>query len=256
MQKIFPEHTPVDDVGAMIATERRHHDDGRPWVFVNMVCSIDGAVTVDGRSGDLGGEADRAVFGALRAEADVVLAGAETVRAEGYHLVREPAPAALARRRARGQADRARLCIVTRQPSVTGDPPLLAQLPNADEPAEGWQRPIVATVDTDGEDPPADPRIERWELGPGSVDLRRLVDELAARGLRRVLCEGGPTLLGQFAEAGLVDEWNFTIAATVVGGESTRAVRTAAETWHALDLDRLLLADDSTLLARYLTSTR
>lgn len=252
MRQIFPEHAPVDDVAALIAAERRHHDDGRPWVFANMVCSLDGAVTVGGRSGHLGGDPDRAVFAALRAEADVIVAGAETVRAEGYHLARRPDAAAVARRTARGQTQRARLCIVTRQPSVTGDPPLLAQLPDVDAAAEPWERPLLATIEHPAT--PADPRLDRLELGTDGVDLRRLVDELAARGLRRILCEGGPTLLGQFAEQGLVDEWDFTIAATVVGGDGMRAVRTPVEMSADVRLDRLVIAEDSTLLARYLAT--
>lgn len=251
MRQIFPEPAPVGDVAALIAAERRDHDDGRPWVFVNMVASLDGAVTVGGRSGHLGGDADRAVFAALRAEADVIVAGAETVRAEGYHLARRPDDAAVARRTARGQAERARLCIVTRQPSVTGDPPLLAQLPSPGADAAPWERPILATIDHAAAE--VDPRIDRWELGADHVDLRRLLDALAERGLRRVLCEGGPTLLGQFAEAGLVDEWDFTVAATVVGGDALRAVRTPGEMALDVRLDRLIVADDTTLLARYLT---
>jgi riboflavin biosynthesis pyrimidine reductase len=54
---------------------------GRPWIRANMVASADGAATVSGRSGGLSREADRTVFGVLRALADVVLVGAGTVRA-------------------------------------------------------------------------------------------------------------------------------------------------------------------------------
>ena len=49
-------------------------DDGAPFVRANMVSSIDGAVTVDGKSGGLGGPGDKAVFRVLRGLADVVLA--------------------------------------------------------------------------------------------------------------------------------------------------------------------------------------
>ncbi|WP_369639949.1 dihydrofolate reductase family protein, partial [Nocardia sp. JMUB6875] len=55
-----------------------------PYVRVNFVTSIDGAVTVDGRSGGLGTPADKTVFALLRDLADVVLIGAGTARAENY----------------------------------------------------------------------------------------------------------------------------------------------------------------------------
>jgi riboflavin biosynthesis pyrimidine reductase len=53
-----------------------------------MVASLDGAATVDGRSGGLSNEADQQVFAMLRAHADVILVGAGTARAEGYAPVR------------------------------------------------------------------------------------------------------------------------------------------------------------------------
>ncbi|MBA2471912.1 MAG: dihydrofolate reductase family protein, partial [Pseudonocardiales bacterium] len=56
---------------------------GRPSVRLNMIASLDGAATVDGLSGGLGGPADHRVFAALRELADVVLVAAGTVRAEG-----------------------------------------------------------------------------------------------------------------------------------------------------------------------------
>lgn len=56
----------------------------RPGVRLNMIASLDGAATVDGLSGGLGGPADHRVFTALRELADVVLVAAGTVRAERY----------------------------------------------------------------------------------------------------------------------------------------------------------------------------
>ncbi len=77
-----------------------------------MVASIDGATQVGGLSGGLGGPADKALFGALRAVADVILVAAGTVRAERYG---PPglAPQRRVERRARGQAEVPRLAIVS-----------------------------------------------------------------------------------------------------------------------------------------------
>lgn len=243
----------VDDVGAAVAAEDRTPGPSGAWVFANMVTTVDGAVTVDGRSGDLGGDGDRAVFRALRGEADVIVVGAETVRTEGYHLPGAPADDVAGRRAARGQAARPRLCIVTRQGRVTGAPPLLDELPPAGAEREPWQRPIVATVGHRRGDAPLDDRVDTWELGDSSVEPTALVAALAAAGLRRVLCEGGPRLLGELAGAGLVDEWNFTIAAEVVGGDASRAIVSPAPHRGQLTLERLWVDHGSNLFARYLT---
>ena len=53
-------------------------------VALNMIASVDGRIAVKGRSGPLGGPADRALFHALRARADAVMVAAGTVRAERY----------------------------------------------------------------------------------------------------------------------------------------------------------------------------
>ena len=76
--------------------------DDRPFVRCNMISTLDGAITVDGRSGMLGGPADRRVFQALRSLADVILVGAGTARAEAYGPVLL-APELRALRERRGQ---------------------------------------------------------------------------------------------------------------------------------------------------------
>src|SRR5436189_936743 len=84
-----------------------------PFVRVNMISSFDGAIAVGGRSGLLGGPADRRVFRVLRSLADVILVGAGTARAEGYGPARLD-EAIQARRRARGQSAVPPIAVVTR----------------------------------------------------------------------------------------------------------------------------------------------
>ena len=98
----------------------------RPWVLVNMVASLDGAITIADRSGGLGGPADKAMFSALRGVADVVMAGAGTVRAEGYGPAR-PSDAVRAVRRARGQAEVPRIAVVTRSLDLDLATPLFTE---------------------------------------------------------------------------------------------------------------------------------
>jgi len=58
-----------------------------PYLALNMVASLDGRAAYQGRTKHLGGEADHELFHALRERVDCVMAGAGTVRAEGYGRV-------------------------------------------------------------------------------------------------------------------------------------------------------------------------
>ncbi|MER6924206.1 dihydrofolate reductase family protein, partial [Streptomyces spiralis] len=59
-----------------------------PWLRANMVSTLDGAAQHEGRSQPISSAADMRIFGTLRALADVVVVGAETVRQEGYRPAR------------------------------------------------------------------------------------------------------------------------------------------------------------------------
>lgn len=170
------------------------HPDG-PWLRANMIASADGAATRAGLSGGLGNDTDRRLFLALRTFADAIVVGAQTVRAEGYGAA--PVPMAIVSRSldldfSSGAFD-GRALVVT-----VANAPRLAE---AREHAEV----IVA-----GED---------------SVDFGRAVAELHERGLTRLLCEGGPTVLGGIAAAGLLDELCLTLSPHLLGGAALRIVQ-------------------------------
>ena len=121
MRRLWPDPGEVDDVGALVAAEARPAPPDRPWLLVNMVASLDGAITIDERSGGLGGPADKAMFFALRHVADVVLVGAGTARAEGYGPP-SASDEVRAARRARGPGARCRAWrVVTRSLDLDPD---------------------------------------------------------------------------------------------------------------------------------------
>ncbi|MCD0449553.1 dihydrofolate reductase family protein [Actinocorallia sp. API 0066] len=170
------------------------HPDG-PWLRANMIASLDGAAARAGLSGGLGNKTDRRLFLALRDMADAVVVGAQTVRAEGYG----PAPVPLV--------------IVSRSLDLDLAAPLF-----------DGRVLIVATARS--------PRLaearERAEVivaGEESVDFTAAVAALHGRGLTRLLCEGGPTVLGGIAAAGLLDELCLTLSPHLVGGAAPRIVR-------------------------------
>src|SRR6478752_1965536 len=108
---------------------------GSPWVRVNFVSSVDGAATVDGLSGGLGGDADHRVFGLLRRLCDVVLVGAGTIRAEGYGPMRVDEPSQAARAAA-GLTPHPVFAIVSARLDLDPRSPLFQDAP---------ERPIVLT---------------------------------------------------------------------------------------------------------------
>lgn len=213
MRQLHPDSDEVDPAAAH-GTAIRSRTDGRPWVLMNMVTSIDGATAVDGVSGGLGGPGDKDVFSAIRAVADVIIAAAGTMRAEDYGPPRTP-PARQDERRARGQAPFPRLAAITSSLDLDPSSPLFT---------ESVEAPLIYTVDTAPADRQAAlaDRAEIVTAGTDRVDLSTVIDDLAARGATIVLVEGGPGLNGQFVAEGLVDEINVSTAPSLVGGDSPR----------------------------------
>ncbi|OHU18764.1 hypothetical protein BKG76_19650 [Mycobacteroides franklinii] len=212
----------------------------------NMIGSLDGAATVTGLSGGLGGDGDRAVFAAMRANADVILVGSGTARAERYHGAHLPV-GVRQRRQARGQGEVPVIAVVTASGAVDPSIPLFN---------ESEVTPIVVTTASGAANvasrvPAAQILVAENHLHAGKVDLRAALTGLHSRGLSRVLCEGGPSLLGTLLAARLVDELCLTVAPTTVGGDGGRIVSSPTEAptaWQRV----LLLADaDGYLFTRH-----
>ena len=241
MRQIFPTH--IDPVDAAVVYADLPEAAGRPGVRVNMIASVDGATAIGGVSKPLGGPPDRFVYRLLRSFADVVLVAAGTVRAENYKPARlydEHVDA----RRARRQADRPRIAVVSRRLDLDWDAPLFT---------EAVERTIVVTTI----DAPADglararARADVIQAGMEDVDLRTAVEALAGFGMRHVLAEGGPSLNGALAAADLIDELCLTISPRLAGGDAKR-ILTGPDLVTPIELElRSLLEEDAFLLARY-----
>lgn len=181
------------------------------WLRANMVMTADGAArSPDGLSAGISSDADRRVFGRLRGLADVVLAGAGTVRAEGYRPARAK-PDFAERRAAAGQPPVPAVAVVSRSLHLDLTSALFAQAA------------VPTIVLTCGSADPAllDATAEVADVvvaGDEDVDLHRAVAALNERGLHRVHAEGGPHLLSQLAAAGLLDELLLTVSPLLAGG--------------------------------------
>lgn len=187
----------------VLAFAEQSYADPPAGVRTNMVMSLDGAVSFRGRVGPLSSNTDRALFHALRALSDVVLVGAATARAERYGPVTLGEDLQNLRSRVR--------------PDASATPPMAivtasCELPErilAGGPA-GAPRPIVITsarADTAA----IGDQVDLIVAGDDEVDLPAALDQLRGRGLHKVLCEGGPTLIDRLTEDDLVDELCVTL---------------------------------------------
>ena len=237
LHALYPQPGPADLSAVYRPTDRRH---GR-WVRVNMVASLDGATALDGRSGGLGGPADRTVFRTLRSFADAIVVGAATMRAEQYGPPVLPAALRDARL-ARGQPALPTIAVVTRHVAFDWNAPFFV----AADPA-----PLLITVRAAAPQVPAQaPVSDVIVAGDDRLDVTAGLDGLTERGYHDVLVEGGPTLNAMLAAADEIDELCLTLSPRLAGGSSARILHGDAGPATRLTLASVLTADDY-LFVRY-----
>ncbi|MGA5305821.1 pyrimidine reductase family protein [Nucisporomicrobium flavum] len=221
----------------------RYPRGGEPTLRVNFVASVDGAVTVDGRSGGLGGPGDKQIFDMLRMTCDALIAAAGTVRTEKYDALRLD-EAGRAWRRAHGLPEFPLMVVVSG--SLGLDP---GQLIFSDAPVP----PLVVTTARAVPPPGLADVAEILALGAEKVDLAAMVDELHRRGATQLLCEGGPRLFGSLIEADLVDEVCLTVSPLLAGGTAGRIAAGPDGPARRLAL-RSVLSEGDELFLRYARS--
>ena len=215
------------------------------WLRVNFVSSADGAVEVAGDSKALSGEDDMRVFRILRMRCDVLMVGAGTVRTDGYRALLLSQDRVDWRLSA-GLPEHPVMAVVSRSGELDLDTPLFQRAP---------VRPIVIT--------PADLDTKRHEeistvadviaAGDGDVDFTAAVAALRRRGLRQILCEGGPHVFGEITAADLVDELCLTVSPHLAGAGSGRITAGPASPLRRMHLSHCLHANGN-LLLRYVRS--
>ncbi|GAA3687588.1 pyrimidine reductase family protein [Nonomuraea antimicrobica] len=233
MRRIYPDIQDNPDIVQAYA-----YPEGRPWLRLNMVASVDGAAWLKGRSGPLSSKGDRRIFQTLRGLADVVVAGAATVRKEGYGPV--PPRDAWAELR-EGRPEVPPIAVITRSLALDLDSDLF------DAPS----RTIVITCEAAPHErrKEAAKRADLIVAGDEGVDMRRAVAELHDRGLTRVLCEGGPRVNAQLSACGLVDELCLSVSPLLVGGGAAR-IQNGEPAQVALAL-RQVLEEEGVLFCKY-----
>jgi riboflavin-specific deaminase-like protein len=183
----------------------------RPWLALNMVSTVDGKAAIGGRTRPLSSRADRELFHLLRTQADAVMAGAGTVRAERYGRIAKSDELRDLRAR-EGLAREPLAVVVSGRLDLPADLPLLA--------ARG-QRVLVAKA-SQGELGEVEAELEYARTGSDLSALLRLLRE--RHQVRSVLCEGGPSLNRGLLAAGLVDELFLSLSPQLAGGAAALTI--------------------------------
>lgn len=230
---LFDDRSPADEVvglttdlqaiyGGDLVLPAAHAD--RPYGIANFVASIDGLTSFALPNHDTGGEIsggseiDHAVMGILRSLADAVVWGGKTYVASQRFV---PTPAAIwrpgaelfaAQRERLGKPPTPLAVIVSASGVIPLDGAILTR---AEQPA------IIATTDAGtarlGDLTASAPNMEIWSFGATVPPLALAQRLFVERGVRLLLCEGGPTLFGGCLEAGIIDELFLTRAPQLVG---------------------------------------
>ena len=226
------ERIDLDDDGALQSLAALYAPPRAEWLRLNLVSSVNGsAAGGDGTSDSLTNRADRTILRAIRSLADVVLVGAASVRAEGYHVPRSSRLAVLTGtgdldgHRVRSDIEPGRLLVICPAGAV-------AQVEASLDGAAAAE--IIVVDDVGGRVAPAD-----------------VIARLRGRGLAHIVCEGGPSLAGQLLDAEIVDELCLSTGPVITTAQlplfgSTGVVE------RRLELSQLLVDDRSGLYARWL----
>jgi riboflavin-specific deaminase-like protein len=212
---------------------------GRPYLGLNMVSSLDGKATIEWRTKGLSTELDRRLFHHLRTQADAVMVGAGTLRAERYGRMTKTAELR-EKRVAEGLAPDPLAVIVSARLDIPADLPLLN---------EPEQRVVIATG-SDATLPGLGAQVEYVRVGDDLPKLMAYLQE--THGIRSVLCEGGPTLNSYLFAAGLVDELFLTLNPKVTGGAAALTIVAGRELVEPAELDLVSVSEgDGDLFTRW-----
>jgi riboflavin-specific deaminase-like protein len=240
VELLYPERrdtSPPELASGMRLGEKARPD--RPYLVLNMVSSVDGKATLDWRTQGLSSELDRQLFHHLRTQADAVMVGAGTTRAERYGEIAKSDELRDKRER-EGLARDPLAVIVSARLDLPPDLPILHAV---------GQRVVIATG-SDATLPEAGAQVEYERVGD---DLPLLMARLREKyGVRSVLCEGGPTFNSFLLAAGLVDELLLTLNPKLVGGAAALTIVAGRELVEPVELDLVWLAEgDGELFTRW-----
>jgi riboflavin-specific deaminase-like protein len=243
MRRLLPdpaETTVADQVASLDLVSQAL--ERRPYLITNFALTLDGHATIAGRSGPIGSGSDTAMLVGLRTRVDAVMIGAGTMRAERYGRVIAD-PAKRQRREREGLPHDPLMVIVSGRLDLPWDAPLFT---------EGHGSVLICTT-SEADPPECKTPIRLLRQHGEQLDLAAVLEHLRVeRGVRALLCEGGPHLHAQLIDAGLVDELFVTHAPKLAGGAGPGLVAGLEERAREVELAWLLAeAETGEIFGRY-----
>jgi riboflavin-specific deaminase-like protein len=241
VQRLLPNPGPTtveDQLDSYRPWELSHGD--RPFVATNFAVTVDGRATVEGRSGPIGSKLDTNMLARLRTRFDALMIGAGTMRVEQYGRV-IPKREQRERRERLGLPRDPLMVLISGRLDLPWDAPLFT--------AGGGPVLIFTASEAEPPETATSVRVVRHE---GEVEMSAALRHLRSeRGIRALLCEGGPHVHSQLWAAGLVDELFLTTAPRMTGAEAPRILE-GAELPEIRELKLAwLLEHEGELFARY-----
>ncbi len=212
MRRLVPDHgetTVEQQLDAYRPWEQPHED--RPFLATNFAATVDGRATIGGVSGPIGSDRDTEMLARLRTRFDAVMIGAGTMRAENYGRVVGSQEQREHRERL-GLSHDPLMVIVSGRLDLPWDAPLFTD--------DGGKVLVFTASEAEPPETATSLRVVRHQ---DAVDLAAALRHLRSeRGVRALLCEGGPHLHAQLWAAGLVDELFLTTAPRLTGADAPR----------------------------------
>ena len=244
MQLLYPERrdTSPAELGSGLRLGEKAPPD-RPYLVLNMVSSVDGKATIDWRTKGLSTELDRRLFHHLRTQVDAVMIGAGTARVERYGRMAK-SEELRQKRLSEGLAADPLAVVVSARLDLPADLPLL----------QTSEQEVVVATGSDSVLQGTTAQIEYLRIGD---DLPLLAARLREeRGIRSILCEGGPTLNSHLLAAGLVDELFLTLNPKLSGGAAAFTIVAGRELVDPRELRLVSVAEgDGDLFTRWRISS-
>ncbi len=200
----------------------------KPYVILNSAMTLDGKIATRAGSSEISGTEDLERVHELRKKLDSIMVGINTVLADDPRLT--------VHKIASNESENP-LRVVTDSKART---PLNSRILNGDA-------ATLIAVSQKASKEKVDVLMDKGEnvdvvfTGKETVDLTVLMDELAQRGVRSLLLEGGSTLNFAMLQAGLVDEVRVCVAPMIAGGVEAKTLADGAGVDYMKDAFKLEL---------------
>lgn len=217
----------------------------KPWIRANMVQTLDGSVLdSQGSTESITNEIDKYLFRTLRQLSDVVIIGSKTAIANQYQDIKINEQNKELRKKLRLTL-KPRLAIISNNLNID------------DNFLSNWQDDLPPIIYTHEENQVKVTRFKNLAefvfCGKNQVNLKAVKKDLLQKSFKRILCEGGPTLLNSMFQNNLIDELDLTLQVKLSNSNDPLKIAQGPILNPAVQLQPIqVIQHEKTLLLRYL----